>query len=159
MHDPFIMTTEKTCDTTLMKEMAKKWREDAIPRAHHPQHRAYIAKFDENMKDFRLIPEPRDNGEWEAFGGSRNVINRKENFELFLKRLWMAALGGAFLIAPMLLMVLQKSLFTTLLTTSFCVVAFGFIMAFCLKDPFNVMSATAAYAAVLVVFVGNGGGS
>ena len=151
------MTTEKTSDVTLMKEMAKKWKEDAMLREHDTRHSDYIAKFNEHMKIFEQIPKPRDNGEWETFGGSRNAINRKENFELFLKKLWMAGLGGAFLIAPILLMVLQEGLLTTLLTTSLCVVVFGFIMAFYLTDPFNVLSATAAYAAVLVVFVGNGG--
>lgn len=72
----------------------------------------------------------------------------------------MAAIGGAFLIGPMLLMVLHKSLLTMLLTTSLCVASFGGLMAFYLDEPFNVLSGTAAYAAVLVVFVGtsNAGG-
>jgi hypothetical protein len=68
----------------------------------------------------------------------------------------MAAIGGAFLIGPMLVMVLHKSLLTTLLT-SVCVIVFGVILAFALDDPFDVLSGTAAYAAVLVVFVGTSG--
>jgi hypothetical protein len=66
----------------------------------------------------------------------------------------MAAIGGAFLIGPMLLMVLHKTLLTTLLTSSICVFAFGLLMAMFLEKPFDVLSATAAYAAVLVVFIG-----
>jgi hypothetical protein len=69
----------------------------------------------------------------------------------------MAAIGGAFLIGPMLVMVLHKSLLTTLLTSSVCVIVFGVILAFALDDPFDVLSGTAAYAAVLVVFVGTSG--
>ena len=66
----------------------------------------------------------------------------------------MAAIGGAFLIRPMLIMVLHKSLLTTFLTSSLCVVFFGLILAFVLDDQFKVLSGTAANAAVLVVFVG-----
>jgi TRAP-type C4-dicarboxylate transport system permease small subunit len=54
-------------------------------------------------------------------------------------------------------MVLHKSLLPTLLTSSACVILFGVILAFPLHDPFNVLSGAAAYAAVLVVFVGTSG--
>ena len=54
-------------------------------------------------------------------------------------------------------MVLHKSLLTSLLTSSVCVIVFDVILAFALDDPFDVLPGTAAYAAVLVVFVGTSG--
>lgn len=66
----------------------------------------------------------------------------------------MALIGGLSLISPMLIMVLHKDLLTTLLTTSISVLIFGFILALYLKSPETVMGVVAAYAAVLVVFVG-----
>ena len=51
-------------------------------------------------------------------------------------------------------MVLHRSLATALFTTSVCVLAFGVLVARALEKRFDVLSATAAYAAVLVVFVG-----
>jgi hypothetical protein len=39
-------------------------------------------------------------------------------------------------------------------TSSICVVIFGVILAFALDDLFNILSGSAAYAAVLVVFFG-----
>lgn len=66
----------------------------------------------------------------------------------------MACLEEAFLIGTLLIMVLRQSFLTTLLTDSICVFAFGLLMALFLERPFDVLSGTAAYAAVLVVFVG-----
>lgn len=57
----------------------------------------------------------------------------------------------------MVIMVLVKSLLTTRWTTSLCVAAFGLILALYLDAPFNVLSGTAAYAAILAVFVGRSG--
>ena len=66
----------------------------------------------------------------------------------------MALVGGLFLIGPMLIMVTVNTLVASLVVTSACVVLFGLVMAWRLEKPFDVLSATAAYAAVLVVFVG-----
>lgn len=70
------------------------------------------------------------------------------------KRLGMAVLGGALLIGPMWLMVLHNTLYTCLVSTTIFVAVFGVMMAYRLDDGKDVLSSTAAYAAVLVVFVG-----
>jgi len=51
-------------------------------------------------------------------------------------------------------MMLHQSRVTILVATSVCVSAFGLVVSVYLEKPFDVLSATAAYAAVLVVFVG-----
>jgi hypothetical protein len=101
---------------------------------------------------------PSDIKDWALFEGSRNSTDRKEAFGRFLQRVGMAFMGGAFLIGPMLLMVLHNSRVTTLVTTSVYVFAFGPVMSVYLEKSFDVLSATAAYAAVLAVLVGTSTG-
>jgi hypothetical protein len=114
-----------------------------------------IERSNEDTRKIKNLPPSLDAKQPVVrFGESRNVMNRHDDFRRFSKRLGMAAIGGAFLIGPLLLMVLHKSLLTTLLATSMCVVKFGVLLAFCLDEPFDVLSGIAAYAAVLVVFVG-----
>jgi hypothetical protein len=79
----------------------------------------------------------------------------------FFLRISMAVFGGLTLIIPMLIMVLYPGLLTVLLTTSISVLVFGIVLAVAIKDaePKDIVVTTAAYAAVLVVFVGTVGGS
>jgi hypothetical protein len=83
---------------------------------------------------------------------------RKTKQRQFSSRLSMALFGGAALIAPMLIMALHQSKLTSLLTTSLFVVAVAVTLAWWMEDATNkdIVGATAAYAAVLVVFVGTG---
>lgn len=76
----------------------------------------------------------------------------------FLKRLYMALFGGLILIAPMLIMRLHSDLLTVVLTTSVFVIVVSIILACAMWDaePKDILGAAAAYAAVLVVFVGQG---
>jgi uncharacterized membrane protein len=77
----------------------------------------------------------------------------------FLSRLTMALFGGAALVAPMLIMTLHQSKLTSLLTTSLFLVAVALALSRWMEDATgkDIMGATAAYAAVLVVFVGTAG--
>ncbi|KAM7193117.1 hypothetical protein V8F33_007989 [Rhypophila sp. PSN 637] len=99
-------------------------------------------------------------GPWEEdnqpIGGTRNENVEKSWMKAFEKRLVMAALGGTFLVGPMWLMVLlgDQWFYTTLVSTTVFVYAFGMLMSVLLEKPMDVLSGTAAYAAVMVVFVG-----
>lgn len=66
----------------------------------------------------------------------------------------MAASGAILLLGPMWLMVLHKTVYTGLITTTVCVAILGCLCSMILEKPLDVLSATSAYAAVLVVFVG-----
>lgn len=82
------------------------------------------------------------------------VATRGDNrFGKLLMRACVAAVGAAFLIAPMWLCILTLDTRQALWTTTNFVAVFGIMMAFILHDHIAVLSATAAYAAVLVVFV------
>ncbi|KAL5313045.1 hypothetical protein ACEPPN_019472 [Leptodophora sp. 'Broadleaf-Isolate-01'] len=71
-------------------------------------------------------------------------------------RLVMALFGGIALIAPMLVMVFHPSRSVSLITSSLATFLFAIILAFGARDSTgkDVLAATAAYTAVLVVFVG-----
>lgn len=71
-------------------------------------------------------------------------------------RFSMALFGGVALITPVLIMALHPGLKVDLITTSVATVIFALIIAFGARDTGgkDVLAATAAYTAVLVVFVG-----
>lgn len=156
--DPFLVTTRKTLDGFVIKEFATEWLTNAQnPVRYGPQLNVDAMKQD--LKNLPKLADPIDKDNWLLFGGSRGEINKHEARERFLQRVGMAAIGGAFLIGPMLIMVLHESRVTSLVTSSVCVAAFGLVVVVYLEKPFDVLSATAAYAAVLVVFVGTSGGA
>ena len=81
---------------------------------------------------------------------------KKQAVKEFAKRLRMALFGGFSLITPMLIMTLHSTKVTQLVTTSVFVLIVGLILACYMKDARekDIWVVTAAYAAVLVVFVG-----
>ncbi|KAK4208720.1 hypothetical protein QBC37DRAFT_296033 [Rhypophila decipiens] len=88
------------------------------------------------------------------FSGLSSQSRSREESSAFIHRLVIAAFGAAFLIGPMWLMMLRTELWTKLISTTVFVAVFGLIMAYFVKEDNDVLSSTAAYAAVLVVFVG-----
>ncbi|KAH7313831.1 hypothetical protein B0I35DRAFT_410772 [Stachybotrys elegans] len=134
--DPFLVTGERKIDDYVIRTIWDKLRDD----------------------DY-LDPEITDTA-WEEdnapIGGTRGMTARKSWFSGFKTRLGMAALGAFFLIAPMWLMVLHNTLYTGLASTTVFVGVFGVILALYSDSPKDVLSGTAGYAAVLVVFVGLG---
>ncbi|KAK4237165.1 hypothetical protein C8A03DRAFT_16269 [Achaetomium macrosporum] len=100
-------------------------------------------------------------GHWESEATEPPSLRdtRRDNYHRswthgFHRRIGVAAVAGAFLIAPMWLMVLHNTLYTALVSTTVFVAVFGLMSAIYINSHMEVMSPTAAYAAVLVVFVG-----
>ena len=95
-----------------------------------------------------------------AISGITERKRRKDTQNLWA-RLSMALGGGLALIAPMLIMALIPTKTVALVTTSCFVVFAAISLAIFMRDsqPKDVVACTAAYAAVLVVFVGVGGGA
>jgi hypothetical protein len=79
----------------------------------------------------------------------------------YTERLIMGLFGGLALIGPMLIMVLKPSQTASLITVSVATIIFSLVLAKFATDSAakDVLGATAAYAAVLVVFVGASGNS
>jgi VIT1/CCC1 family predicted Fe2+/Mn2+ transporter len=155
--DPFIATTE---------DPIVRWMAERILR-----HRANKQKLHETSTrdDDELITEEEWNDLCMAqklvhdadqslvtppIGGTRRDQVEKKQRRSFKVRFLVAAVGGVFLIAPMWLMVLHNTLYTSLVSTSVLVFLFGAVVAWRLDSPKEVLATTAAYAAVLVVFVG-----
>lgn len=101
---------------------------------------------------FNLVPPLEQ--EPTAIGGTRNETTRKQWTEDFLKRIVVSVIGGAFLVVPMWLMISLNSQRASLITTTVFVFVSGIVASYSLENPLAVVSTTAAYAAVLVVFVG-----
>jgi hypothetical protein len=72
------------------------------------------------------------------------------------QRFLVALFGGYILLIPMLIMTLNPTLLTALLTTTVCVLGVAVFIAiqFNTAEPKDLLSIAAGYAAVLVVFVG-----
>lgn len=105
----------------------------------------------------------KSRGKWETPNAEapRNTIlgTREVNVNVlatraFYWRLVLAILSAAFLLGPMWMMASSPRRETALWGTTAFVLVFGLLMARCLERDAEVMSNTAAYAAVLVVFVG-----
>uniref|UniRef100_A0A093VFN2 DUF6594 domain-containing protein n=1 Tax=Talaromyces marneffei PM1 TaxID=1077442 RepID=A0A093VFN2_TALMA len=136
--DPFYVTGERFIERCML-QVAMKNRENDI----HP------------LQCSEAVREWETEGTQPApIGGTRNRNFQQAWVKDFRKRIGVAMVGGIFLIAPMWLMVLHNTLYISLVATTVCVALFGLLMASVLEKPIDVMSGTAAYAAVLVVFVG-----
>ncbi|KAJ4015767.1 hypothetical protein NW752_006689 [Fusarium irregulare] len=139
--DPFYMGGEKWLDRNLLERIIGD--------------NADKLELDDESNEFDAI------GYWQKDAGDADLVSdtRKDNyrrnwFSGFYERLGMATVAGIFLIVPMWLMVLHNTLWTALVSTTVFVVVFGVLAAWFLTSSMEVMSSTAAYAAVLVVFVG-----
>lgn len=72
----------------------------------------------------------------------------------FWTRVGAAAIGSAFLTAPMWILALQRNLYIHLGVATGCISAFGLLVSLYLESVDKVFAATLAYAAVIMVFVG-----
>ncbi|KAF4929818.1 hypothetical protein CGCVW01_v001283 [Colletotrichum viniferum] len=112
-----------------------------------------------NLPDYPSdIPKPRDRKKEYKNSQEPDYWFRRKALHKYFKVFVWAVVGNLFLIGPMILMVLKPGLITSLVTTSVCVTIFAAVAPKFLDKIGDVMSATAAYAAVLVVFVGTSGG-
>lgn len=139
--DPFKLVNTKIRDVCIMREFGVFEYSGVRGR-----HRRNPEKFEAEVQDYGNPMLP---------GGSRSWLRERSAAEALVLRFWAALLGGVALIAPMLLMVLHKDIPTSLSAVSVCTIVFAMcIAAFTDKGPLDLMQATAAYAAILVVFVG-----
>lgn len=139
--DPFYIGGEKWLDRNLLRQILGK-KAKRLEQDDGSNEFDAIGFWQENEKDAELISDTRrDNYQRNWYKG-------------FYQRLGMATVAGIFLIVPMWLMVLHNTIWTALASTTVFVAIFGVLAARFLTSFMEVMSSTAAYAAVLVVFVG-----
>jgi hypothetical protein len=107
-------------------------------------------------RDLKEIIDREPNGDLNFRELNKEVRQAKEMKQAFAERIWMGAFGGVAVIAPMLLMSLHRDLNTSLITSSVATALFTLVLALAARNlkGQEVLGATAAYAAVLVLFVG-----
>ncbi len=153
MLDPFVLTTKRMPDYELIKSCADFFDNYVDERLLSE------AVYDDYDTKPPFPPQTKSWNDIDLAGEGRAAQLKQSDWQLFVGRLIMAFTGGVFLIGPMLIMVLINTLVASLVTTSVCVLVFGVVMSLSVENKFDVMSGTAAYAAVLVVFVGTSAGS
>lgn len=134
-HDPFYMKSSKILQRQAM--------EDAGLIPNHVQPRGNLPGTDDRAS---LAELP---------GRARSVANKEARRHLLMVRFFMAITGGLGLIVPMLVMTYFPGKNVSVVTTIVAMLIFaGVITLGTNLAPDQVLGATAAYAAVLVVFVG-----
>lgn len=115
----------------------------------------------------KIQPNPmllKDQDDAKLPGAPWDYISMKQAFrtrhKLTIRRYTLAGLGAAILVLPMILMVLLKNTVAGLVTVAGCAIMFAIASAhlFSAKLDHELIGVTAAYAAVLVVFVGSSPG-
>lgn len=102
-----------------------------------------------------LLQVPYDLNSPKLPGGSRGHVIQEKTTQLIAKRFGVALAGGLALLAPVIIMAVRKTLLKSLLTVSVAVLLFCVAVAkFSHQKSVEILSLTAAYTAVLVVFVG-----
>jgi hypothetical protein len=133
-----------------------------------PYHTRYVtihtkgSQTPDGVREFLRICLPNflswSNGEKELRPTDYNGHQPPEIYSPFLNGLACFLVGtvaGASLVVPMVIMVFSPSLTKSLVTVSVAVVLFSLALGFTFHPPNDVIvTATATYAAVLVVFVG-----
>lgn len=130
--DPFLLTTAKQDERAMMCSLGliPKWLQDHVP--------------DANDKDDPILP-----------GLGRTARNHEAERKARIYNVLSALFGGLSLIAPMVVMKLIPTRTCVLVTTCSFVLTFALTIAFWSNLRHNeILAVTAAYAAVLVVFVG-----
>jgi len=146
--DPYVLTTKCQPDFDIIKDNLHRFDEELN---HELDSGTSEPRIFGDYSNRRLPTRPA----WKtAILGSRKNEGRKLHQDMLIQRMAMAVIGGSFVVGPMLLMVLVDNKTATLATTCLSVLAFGMLIGVYLDRPFDVLSGTAAYAAVLVVFVG-----
>lgn len=80
----------------------------------------------------------------------------RESLQKARRRFMFAILGGLIIIIPVLIVAVGEASARALVVVSISILAFSVVVAlFSAAEPENLLAATAAYAAVLVVFIGN----
>lgn len=144
IRDPFLATGEYAVDNYILHCNIDSLLADAAEDLEH----------DSSLGPWEYVDEQGPKQKFEPICGTRNSNISKTWWRRFKEHVVLAAIGGAFLVGPMWLMVLKGGLYISLISTTAFVIGFGVLMAYFLEEGKDVLASTAAYAAVLVVFVG-----
>ncbi|KAK3947290.1 hypothetical protein QBC32DRAFT_271082 [Pseudoneurospora amorphoporcata] len=160
--DPFIATSQRIYDKTFLESAiahdGERRRDVKLPQDFLPSHVLKSEQGREQNVDSLLVQYATPTGPWERDNTNKRAAaltstRTKAWKRAYWTRIGAAVIGGAFLIAPMWILALQRNLFVNLGVATACIAAFGASMSLYLETVDNVFAATLAYAAVIMVFV------
>ncbi|KAF3060046.1 hypothetical protein GL218_04743 [Daldinia childiae] len=150
LHDPFLIRSQRNVDAAVLKAALLE-----IP-AEKLEEGLFVPGVG-GTRELNFAP-PLER-EPTAIGGTRAEMTQKERMDALLTRVLISIIVGAFLTVPMWLMISVTTPYASPIITTVFVFVAGIAAARVLDNDLAVVSATAAYAAVLVVFVGANGSS
>lgn len=136
-------------------------RADLGPRSRTDPFERWLHKY---LRYFRYWRLSRFQRSVEGLGSQRGANHRwsYQNTALvatILSRVTSAVMTGIFLVVPLAVLSTKLPREAQLVIVSACILAFSFLVAIILRvSNFEIMALSAAYAAVLSVFVSNGPG-
>jgi VIT1/CCC1 family predicted Fe2+/Mn2+ transporter len=132
--DPFLVKSSRTLERKILEDTG------LVP---------------DHVLPYGPLPLPLDHKEPQLRRTGRNEAHRAAHEKRRLLRFTMAAAGGLLLVVPVIIMSTVPGLISSLVTTCVSTLIFAFLVAWRTDfGPNEVLATTAAYAAVLVVFVG-----
>lgn len=171
--DPFVATSRRHHDRAAFDSSCRRRKlavEHLVPPASDDEDDEQPDLGDEDLENEwrqrrwmdRLREASVPSGPWEDDHNFRpdqpasTLVNTRTTSakKAFWTRVGAAAIGAAFLIAPMWILALKRNLYLHLGIATGCIGAFGISMSLYLESVDNVFAATLAYAAVIMVFVG-----
>ncbi|OTB04875.1 hypothetical protein M426DRAFT_22491 [Hypoxylon sp. CI-4A] len=145
LNDPFLIRSERFVDSGVINGVLSD-----IP--YERREKLLRRRDARGRPNFNLAPPLEESPE--AIGGTRTENMRRLRTKAFYTRILASVVVGAFIVGPMWLMILVNTQFASLISASVFVCVGGVIAAWTLDSLMSVVSVTAAYAAILVVFVG-----
>lgn len=146
--DPFRITSQDRLGFILLKRVGLfENRGPAVAAASEERSRLNIKHKKAWDKGLNILPE--------FSRTQRKMLNERDKF---IRRLSLGVLGGLAILVPMLIMALVNTLMMSLVVTCVATLLFAVVLSLPLYggdlDEQTVLGAVAAYAAILVVFVG-----
>ncbi|KAK3109868.1 hypothetical protein LTR53_016429 [Teratosphaeriaceae sp. CCFEE 6253] len=115
----------------------------------------FVGLLPDHLLPAGVLPVAHDHAAPQLHSVSRNQAHKDEARKRRLWRFGMAAAGRMLLVVPMLIMAIVQGKIASLVTTCVAMLVFAILITWATDlGPNEVLATTAAYAAVLVVFVG-----
>ena len=156
--DPFLVSSTRTIDRKILKAVMRGFlpNDQGQGRVGGEEARDTDAGKTTIERIVAKLSEAEHRSGWESENEYIPMVGtRSHNRHTSLfTRLVAAAIGIAFLVGPMWLMMINTGFYTALIATTVFISAFGTMMACVLDRRQDVLAGTLAYAAVMVVFVG-----
>jgi hypothetical protein len=133
-------------------------RVDLGPRSRTDPFQRWLHKYLRAIRYWRLSKMSKSNEEGPGATGERRARNYQNTILIadVIGRVTTAGITSVFLIVPLVVLSYESSKGTQLIIISICILVLSFLVSLLLRvSSFEMMAVSAAYAAILSVFVSN----